>query len=57
MPEIAIKLANRLKQLYSKRRIQLDDQAENVNLLETLRIGLIEVVRGVGTDGDPQWSI
>jgi len=53
MPEIATKLANRLKQPYSKRRIRLYDQAEKVDLLEKLRVGLMEVVRGIGTDGDP----
>jgi len=53
MPEIATKLANRLKQPYSKRRIRLHDKAEKVDLLEKLRVGLMEVVRGIGTDGDP----
>jgi len=53
MPEIATKLANRLKQPYSKRRIRLYDKAEKVDLLEKLRVGLMEVVRGIGTDGDP----
>lgn len=57
MPEIATKLANRLKQPYSKRRIRLYDSAEKVDLLEKLRVELMEVVRGIGTDGDPLWSI
>lgn len=53
MPEIAAKLANRLKQPYSKRRIRLYDKAEKVDLLEKLRARLMEVVRGIGTDGGP----
>jgi hypothetical protein len=53
MPEIATKLANRLKQPHSKRRIRLYDEVKKVDLLEKLRVGLIEVVRGIGTDGDP----
>jgi hypothetical protein len=53
MSEIAIKLAKRLKQPYSERRIRLYDQAEKVDLLEKLRVGLMEVVRGIGSDGDP----
>ncbi|MCI0555159.1 MAG: hypothetical protein L0287_29790 [Anaerolineae bacterium] len=53
MPEIATKLANRLKQPYSNRLIRLYDQAGKVDLLEKLRVGLMEVVRGIGTDGDP----
>lgn len=57
MPEIAMKLANRLKQPYSKRRIRLYDKAEKIDLLEKLRAELMEVVRGTGTDGDPLWSI
>ncbi|MGH7453006.1 MAG: hypothetical protein ACRENG_16775, partial [bacterium] len=52
-----MKLANRFKQPYSKRRIRLYDQAEKVDLLEKLSAGLMEVVRGIGTDGDPLWSI
>ncbi len=57
MPEIATKLASRLKQPYSKRRIQLYDQAGKVDLLEKLRVGLMEVVRGIGTDGDPRHRV
>jgi ATP-dependent DNA helicase RecG len=57
MPEIATRLTNRLKQPYSKRCIRLDDKAEKVDLLEKLRVGLMEVVRGIGTDGDSLWSI
>jgi hypothetical protein len=57
MPEIATKLTNRLKQPYSKKRIRLYDQAEKVDLLEKLRVGLMEVVRENGVDGDSQRSI
>jgi hypothetical protein len=46
MPEIAAKLANRLKQPYSKRLIRLDD-VKKVDLLEKLRVGLMQVEREV----------